>query len=433
MRRENIFFRCILLGLNIFCISIVQTKAQNIDTIYTTDEVFAIEVLKGTPGNILLAGTYSYVSKSTDYGKTWINASFDTLVGSSDISFNNENNNIGFLATGAALSKSIDGGLHWFYTNLLDFTYFVDINPYFPNIVFVWGSEDGPLGPFHFYRSFDGGTTWQDSIDYLYVFEPQFHPDSINIAYAHSGTKVLKTTDTGKTWSTILGTGYDGLLIEALWLDPKNPNVVFAGGDSKLYKTSNGGLDWQNLSSGLITIDPAFIISSILGDENIQERLYVGWRTYGTSKTGLFLTENDGKNWVQIYDQAINIIEADKENPRNIYCATNFGVIKLVDTFSVTGINEIRNLAPEEYLLLQNYPNPFNPSTKITYQIGKESLVQLKVYDVLGREVTTLVNTFQSPGIYKVEFEGEGLSSGVYFYRIFAGNFVDIKKMILAK
>jgi len=89
--------------------------------------------------------------------------------------------------------------------------------------------------------------------------------------------------------------------------------------------------------------------------------------------------------------------------------------------------------APLHFGLSQNFPNPFNPVTKITYQLPKESLVTLKIYDVLGNEVATLVNEEQSAGRYQTTFNGSSLSSGIYFYRIQAGNFVDTKKLVLLK
>ena len=86
-----------------------------------------------------------------------------------------------------------------------------------------------------------------------------------------------------------------------------------------------------------------------------------------------------------------------------------------------------------DFKLEQNYPNPFNPTTKIEYSIPKNSLVTLKVYDMLGREVATLVNEEKSIGNYNVEFNGNGLSSGIYFYKFQAGDYTTVKKMILVK
>jgi hypothetical protein len=98
----------------------------------------------------------------------------------------------------------------------------------------------------------------------------------------------------------------------------------------------------------------------------------------------------------------------------------------------VTGIQEI-NRQPSSFMLYQNYPNPFNPSTRIQYSVASSRIVLLKVYDVLGRDVATLVNERKSPGTYEVNFDGSKLPSGIYFYRLQAGNFVETKKLVLLK
>ena len=88
---------------------------------------------------------------------------------------------------------------------------------------------------------------------------------------------------------------------------------------------------------------------------------------------------------------------------------------------------------PTKFLLSQNYPNPFNPSTKIKYSVPQVSQVQIKVFDVLGNEIETLVNEEKPVGTYEITWYAEGLPSGVYFYQIKAGSFVETKKMVLMK
>jgi len=100
---------------------------------------------------------------------------------------------------------------------------------------------------------------------------------------------------------------------------------------------------------------------------------------------------------------------------------------------AITGVNPVNNTVPEVYSLSQNYPNPFNPSTNIKFSIPQAGNVKMVVFDVLGREVTTLVNEFRQAGNYVVDFNASLLSSGVYFYRIDAGNFTETKKMLLVK
>ncbi|GAB6283556.1 MAG: hypothetical protein STSR0008_23320 [Ignavibacterium sp.] len=109
-------------------------------------------------------------------------------------------------------------------------------------------------------------------------------------------------------------------------------------------------------------------------------------------------------------------------------------------TSGVTDVNDSKSL-PNEFALSQNYPNPFNPSTVIKYTITaspisspkERTFVRLVVYDILGNEISTLVNEEKPAGEYEVEFNGKGLSSGMYFYKIEAGNFVQVKKMIMLK
>ncbi|MFA7361660.1 MAG: T9SS type A sorting domain-containing protein [Candidatus Kapaibacterium sp.] len=99
----------------------------------------------------------------------------------------------------------------------------------------------------------------------------------------------------------------------------------------------------------------------------------------------------------------------------------------------LTGVNPIGSQLPNVYSLSQNYPNPFNPTTKINFALPKQGLVTLKIYDVLGREVRTLVNEIKSAGSYSVDFNASEFSSGVYFYRLQSEGFTDIKKMMLIK
>jgi hypothetical protein len=99
----------------------------------------------------------------------------------------------------------------------------------------------------------------------------------------------------------------------------------------------------------------------------------------------------------------------------------------------VTGVKQADNSTPTDFNLAQNYPNPFNPTTQINYSIPSSQKVVLKVYDELGREAATLVNADQAAGNYTVDFDASNLASGVYFYRLQAGDFVQMKKMILMK
>ena len=100
---------------------------------------------------------------------------------------------------------------------------------------------------------------------------------------------------------------------------------------------------------------------------------------------------------------------------------------------NTTAINPINTLLPEKYLLSQNFPNPFNPSTQIAFSLTRSGFTSLKVFDIMGREVKTLVNESLAAGNYRVDFNGAELSSGIYFYRLTSGSFSEVKKMSLTK
>ncbi len=116
--------------------------------------------------------------------------------------------------------------------------------------------------------------------------------------------------------------------------------------------------------------------------------------------------------------------------PQSVHAGTTFYIDDI--SFSpTTAVNEAG--IPYEFRLDQNYPNPFNPTTAISYELSSVSNVTLKVYDILGREVASLVSARQNPGSYTVNFDGSGLPSGVYFYRLVAGTSTAMKKLVLLK
>jgi hypothetical protein len=142
---------------------------------------------------------------------------------------------------------------------------------------------------------------------------------------------------------------------------------------------------------------------------------------YGTS---MFDITNDGKEEILIsLDQIIDL-------PGDDQIRTFTYIYKPDKTSGI--INTSENI-PNEIDVFQNYPNPFNPRTTITYQVPEISFVTLKIYDVLGNRIATLINEEKPAGSYEVEFDASSLSSGIYFYKLQSGSFVETKKMVLLK
>jgi len=158
----------------------------------------------------------------------------------------------------------------------------------------------------------------------------------------------------------------------------------------------------------------------------------------GNSNGYIFLSEDYGLNWKNIYptltDQAVYSLILNKSY---IFAGTSDGIWRLWYPDTTSNAGNFKEVTTG-FTLEQNYPNPFNPVTTIKYSIpnNKEnnySSVQLKVYNLLGQEVATLVNEQQIPGLYKVKFDGSNLTSGIYIYKLRAGSFISTKKLMLLK
>ena len=157
---------------------------------------------------------------------------------------------------------------------------------------------------------------------------------------------------------------------------------------------------------------------------------FVGTNTKVASHPGTWPVDTLRCSIAQGFDSVV--VHYDSHPPT----CQDYGVIYLADNmlvtpFNVTAVSE--GELPEMFTLSQNYPNPFNPSTTISYRLPTQSNVTLKVFDVLGREVATLVNSVEQPGYKSAKFNANNLVSGVYYYRLQAGNFVETKKLVLLR
>lgn len=196
---------------------------------------------------------------------------------------------------------------------------------------------------------------------------------------------------------------YDGDL--AFWLrSPANQNVRIIG------RVGSGGDNFINT-----VLDDAAANSISTGTAPFTGTFKP------TSPMTVYNGYNPNGNWIlSIYDSAGGDVGS-----LNAWCL----VVTYSNILGVTTTIEI----PNRYYLNQNYPNPFNPSTTIKYGLPKTSMVKITMYDLLGREVDVLVNEMKTAGTYDAKFDGTNMASGVYFYRIEAGDFIDTKKMLLIK
>lgn len=214
---------------------------------------------------------------------------------------------------------------------------------------------------------------------------------------------VFQTTDGGNFWNQVgLSSPLMFNTVRVLQIDPGGR--MFAGTDSfGAYYSDNEGVDWTHIPS--------------LGNSDISSFLVNQEGNYfaGTLDRGVFISTDRGETWTNV-DQGLtdqNVLSILMDPQGYLYAGTDSGV------FRSTGvITAAIRTTPRVYSLKQNFPNPFNPATVISYKLPANSFVTLKVYDLIGREITTLVNGLELAGEHDVRFDGREYASGVYFYRI---------------
>jgi hypothetical protein len=218
-------------------------------------------------------------------------------------------------------------------------------------------------------------------------------------------------------------------------VDPVDENIIyvtFSGlkwrdPQPHVFRSSDMGATWSDISSNL----PDAPINALAVDNNNQSVLYVG------NDVGMYVSFNTGGSW-EFLGEGLPIVTVGdiKIHPTaNFLVAGTHGrSMYKIDLDMVTGIETDKENTPlKSFVLEQNYPNPFNPSTSIRYEIGRQQFVVLKVYDVLGEKIATLVNEEKPAGTYEINFNASALTSGVYFYTLDAGSFIETKKMILLR
>ena len=200
---------------------------------------------------------------------------------------------------------------------------------------------------------------------------------------------------------------------------------IFAGSSgSGVFLSTDNGTNWIDVNNGLTN---GMVWTLAVYGTNIFA---------GTLGSGLFLSTDNGTNWFDVNNELLTNTEIHSlvVSGSYLFAATGGGGVwrrPLSDMITSVEIPSFDLLTC--FSLSQNYPNPFNPSTKLSYSITQSGLVILKVYDVLGTEVETLVNEEKPIGTYELTWNAANLPSGIYFYQLRAGEYTAVKKMLLVK
>lgn len=380
----------------------------------------------------------NYIIKTTNSGNNWYIA-FSTYRDFYKIQFINQNTGYvcgGLNSIGSGFYKTTNNGINWLQVNspfIIQFKSMAVLN----NDTILLVDDNNLEGGV--YTTMNGGINWtvNNSIkpDKIYMYNSRIGFCS------RSGTSLYKTTNGGVSWSTI--TGENGFR-DINFTD----SLTGWKANGTMKKTTDGGLNWsaQVIPSGGIFTFTGVTKISVLNPDTI-------WAVGGAvqypnlqSRGVIYRTINGGDTWkFQIPDTSLQtgtyFSHIQFVNYRAGWAYTLLTGIHTTnggDTNWLLPLTQISTEVPKEFRLFQNFPNPFNPKTNIKYQISyNNSDVQLKVYDITGRELLTLVNQKHSAGTFVVDFTGSNYSSGMYFYKLTVSSgkeaFTETKKMILIK
>ncbi|MBN8569511.1 MAG: SBBP repeat-containing protein [Ignavibacteria bacterium] len=247
-------------------------------------------------------------------------------------------------------------------------------------------------------------------------------------------------------WATLYkGNEYNSQYIRGMAVDA-GQNIYITGESSSDYATikynSNGEQQWCAIYNGEANKRDEVYGIGVDGASNVY---VTGWSQAEESMNCVTIKYNTYgvQQWKQAYHGPVSGVNCTNsiavDSTGNVYAAgfsegdgTQADII-LIKYGQTTEVNPVSAEIPVKYSLLQNYPNPFNPNTNIEFALPENTYVTLKVFDMAGREIYTLVNEILSPGIYRFNFNGSYLASGAYFYKLQTSKFTETKKMVLVK
>jgi photosystem II stability/assembly factor-like uncharacterized protein len=394
-------------------------SAQNIWVQQNSGTTYKLSAMSFiNPNNGFICGYQSTIIKTTNGGNNWIPVTAP-LNNYLDIFMVSENI---VIAGGIVpqLIRTTNAGLNW---TIID-------TGHVSSMQFI-NSQTGWIASTKVLKTTNGGLNWTryNLYNNRMPYGVYFSDSQTGYAYGevsetpwHYSHFVQKSVNGGANWSEVLYIPNMGTTIfHGIYFI--NANTGFIGGFGSVFKTVNGFQNWiEYLTPGIYAVTNFFFINSS-----------TGWVV-----SDLSFTTNTGVNWTKSINGYFNDVQF--VNPLTGWVCGEGGIIYKTTTGGISAVNLQGEEVPVEFNLYQNYPNPFNPATMIKFIIpenGKAKMKNdktiLKVFDLIGKEVATLVNEKLKAGTYEVMFDGSNLPSGIYFYQLNAGNFLETKKLILLK
>jgi len=417
MKKKSVF---ILLIIFSFIIGQEGWNSQNSIINNNLNDVFICD------SNIVyISGENGIILKTINGGNNWVLQKSNVNTSLSSIYFTCSNNGW-IVGQGGVILHTIDGGNTWIYQGSSDTTNFRSIQ--------MFDSLTGwVLGDSSVFKTTDGGNNWKCLYSVNYGFGGISFTDTL-VGWAVYWSCIGRTSDGGFNWVWYYPNIYQIHLSSIFFVNPKfgwasGSKYHWMGSLGSLLSTTDGGSTWRE-STFSAPLGKIFFCDSLngwmLGALAIWQTSDGGryWRNrkYGTfSKIDInsikFLNKNIG--WLV--------------GNRGVIVHTNDGGESWIfQTNNVTSVTEF-NEKIIGYMLLQNYPNPFNSVTNLQYHIPYKTPVHLKIIDIHGKQILTLVDQTNGPGDYKISWDASSLPSGVYFYILQTKEFQDVKKCLIIK
>jgi len=363
-----------------------------------------------------------YVLHTTNGGTNW-NVQFKKYASSFEC-LSMVNAGTGYIGgynfdTGAVplIMKTTNSGVNWFNLN-------ANVSSGVTDIFFINPDSGYSCSQLfiNVYTTTNGGLSWALRTSGINQTAYRLFFLNYNTGYCGGATNLYKTTNAGLSWS--LQGAFGETVYAVFFFNEQIGYLGLSGG--KVAKTINGGLNWD-------VQQPLALFT-----ENITDIYFASQNTAWAgiaSFQKILKTTNGGDNWGY---QNIPTGRSDRISilDTSLGWLGQLGISKTTNgggNIIYSGIQQISNEIPRQYKLYQNYPNPFNPTTNIKYQILKSTFVKLTIYDILGREIETLVSENQRVGTYLADWNAENYPSGIYYYKLITENYTETKKMILIK
>lgn len=351
----------------------------------------------------IFAGTDSGIYRTDNNGLSWTKtAMYDIKIQSLAVSGNNLL--AGTIITGIYLSNN--NGISWAQSSLDNRNV---------QTILVNGSSVFAGTNFGVYISFNNGLSWtQTTLNFQNVLSLAALGNYIFAGTGGAG--VYFSSDNGSTWSQSSMNNQFVYSLTAV------SGKVFAGTlTNGVFMTSNNGANWSQTALNNKTITALASDGSSLFS--------------GTDSSGIFFTANNGANWFP-KNQGFNAVKKINSfliTAGFIFSGNTEQAVWRRSFSEIISVKKISENVPSAYALMQNFPNPFNPKTVIRFQVAGNSNVAVKIYDVMGREIQTLVNEILQAGTYESVWDAAAFPSGVYYYRLFTANTSLTKSMVVLK